>query len=103
MRATKVLWLLYLHLGPQSVTTWSKILQLTIETFVYSRKCEIKLPGCWGGVLRGKMGAGEGGRTIHGPGHLYIDYGCPMNINEQGDSKWGHQDEKMRPKPVGLL
>jgi hypothetical protein len=37
MRAIKVLWFLYLHLGPQSVTTWSKILQLTIETFVYSR------------------------------------------------------------------
>jgi hypothetical protein len=49
------------------------------------------------------MGPGEGERTIHGPGHLYIDYGCPININEQGKSKWGHQDGKMRPKPVGLL
>jgi hypothetical protein len=48
------------------------------------------------------MGAGEGGRTIHGPGHLYIDYGCPINMNEQGDSKWGHQDGKMRPKTSGV-
>jgi hypothetical protein len=49
------------------------------------------------------MGAGEGGRTMHGQGHLYIDYECPININKPGKSKWGHQDGKMRPKPVGLL
>jgi hypothetical protein len=49
------------------------------------------------------MGAGEGERIIHRPGHLYIDYGCPININEQGRSKLGHQDGKMRPKPVVLL
>jgi hypothetical protein len=48
------------------------------------------------------MGAGEGGRTMDGPGHLYIDYECPININEYGESKWGHQDGKNAPKISGV-
>jgi hypothetical protein len=44
------------------------------------------------------MGAGEGGRAMNRPGHVYIDYGCPININEQGESKWGHQDATNVPK-----
>ena len=44
------------------------------------------------------MGAGEGGRTMNGPGHPYIDYGCPINIIEQGKSKLGHKDGKNASK-----
>ena len=98
MRVTRVLWLLHLHPGPQSVAPWSKILQLTIETFLYSNKCEIKSPGCWGGRSKGKMGTGEGGRTMNEAGHPYIDYGCHINIIEQGKSKWGHKDGKNASK-----
>jgi hypothetical protein len=58
--ATKVLWFLYLHLGPQSATPWSKILQLTIEIFISSKKCEIKLPGRWGGRSKGENGGRRG-------------------------------------------
>jgi hypothetical protein len=60
MRATRVLWLLHLHLGLQSVASWSKILQLTIETFLCSKKCEIKSPGCWGGRSKGENGGRRG-------------------------------------------
>jgi hypothetical protein len=60
MRATRVLWLLHLHLGPQSVVPWSKILQLTIVTFQSSKKCEIKSPGCWGGRSKGENGDRRG-------------------------------------------
>jgi hypothetical protein len=44
------------------------------------------------------MGAGEGGRAMNRPGHVYIDYECPININEQGESKWGHQDAANVPE-----
>jgi hypothetical protein len=35
---------------------------------------------------------------MNGPGHLYIGYGCPININKQGERKWGHQDGQNAPK-----
>jgi hypothetical protein len=31
-----------------------------------------------------------------------MDYGCPINIRKQGESKWGHQDGKNAPNISGV-
>jgi hypothetical protein len=31
-----------------------------IRTFLYSKKCEIKSPGCWGGCSEGENGGKRG-------------------------------------------
>jgi len=68
MRATKVLWLLHLHLeDPEHHSPAEN----SIRTFLYSKKCEIKLPGCWEGILAGKWGKERVGGGLHSPGHLY--------------------------------
>ena len=64
MRETKVLCLPHLHLGAPEYPPWSKILHLTIRTFLYSKKCEIKLPGCWGECSEGENGGRRGQEVV---------------------------------------
>jgi len=99
-------WFLHLIQRPKYISPWSKIYQLTLWTYLYNKKCDIKYPGGWIGLNRAFQGGNERrereGVNLHAPGRQYIVHGCPIDITKPGGSQWGLQGSKNATTERGL-